>query len=112
VPVEDPDPFPADAGREMAGQLAEAGAPPRGMPRGGGGAEGELGGGGRGGGAEPNDDLVGAFDDVVVDVAGIGATTPGGLVLRGQLGFHVALDGVVGQDRLAYCADVWLVVVL
>jgi hypothetical protein len=48
----------------------------------------------------------GAVDHVVVDVGGIGAATPGGLVLGGQLGFHVAFDGVVGQDRLADCAEV------
>jgi hypothetical protein len=89
--MENPDPFAADAGGDVAGQLAEASDQLGELP---------------GGGAEPGDDLIGAVDHVVADVIGIGAATPGGLVLGGQLGFHVALDGVVGQDRLADRAEV------
>ena len=86
IPVEDADAVPADAGGEMPGQLAEA-AHQAGEPR--------------CGRPEPGHDLVGAVDDVVADVVGVGAAAAGVLVVGGELGLDVALGRVAGQDCLA-----------
>ena len=88
IPVEDANAMPADADGEMPRQLAEA-ARQAGEPR--------------RGRAEPGHDLVGAVDDLVADVVGIGAATPGILAgpLRGEFGFDVAHGGVVIHDHLA-----------
>jgi hypothetical protein len=83
--MHDTDAFAADTGGQEPGQLAhpphQLWEPSRGPP-------------------QPGDDLVGAVDDVVTHVVGIGAAAAGVLV-GGELGLHVALGGVVGQDGLA-----------
>jgi hypothetical protein len=64
VAVEDPNPPATNAGGEIAGQVAEA------VDQ-----LGEL----AGGGAQPGHDLIGAVDDVVADVVGVGAAAAGAL---------------------------------
>jgi hypothetical protein len=83
--VENPDAVPGHAGRQIPGQLAEAVHQAREPP---------------GRGPEPGHDLVGAIDDVVAHVAGIGAAAAG-VLGGGQLRLDVALDRMLGQHRLS-----------
>jgi hypothetical protein len=88
--VDDADAFAGDAGGQVSGQRIH---PPHQIRE------------PCGGRAQPRDDLVGAVDDVVADVVGVGAATPH-VFLGGELGLDVALDRAAGQDSLADGAKV------